>query len=143
VLAWVVYESNGTIGRAPIGEGLQQWLKRSPEFNMDRVTAPLLVVASRKQILYNWEPYATLRYLNKPVDLLVLNSTEHVLTNPRVREASQGTNIDWFRFWLQEYEDPDPSKADQYRRWERLKQLQEANNKIVGHTLSNVAKDHQ
>jgi hypothetical protein len=28
------------------------------------------------------------------------------------------------RFWLQGYEDPDDAKADQYRRWEKLCDLQ-------------------
>ena len=51
-----------------------------------------------------WEPYAVLRRLNKPVDLIVLNTDEHVLTNPVIRLASQVGSVDWFRFWLQDYE---------------------------------------
>ena len=27
--------------------------------------------------------------------------------------------VDWFRFWLQESEDPDPAKAEQYERWRK------------------------
>lgn len=63
-----------------------------------------------------WEPYAALRVLGKAVDLLVLNSEEHVLGNPTTRMASPGGTVDWLRFWLQDYEDPDPAKADQYAR---------------------------
>jgi len=33
------------IGSRPFGAGLQEWLKRSPLFNVDKVAAPLLVVA--------------------------------------------------------------------------------------------------
>jgi len=55
------------------------------------------------------------------VDLILLNTDEHVLTNPAVRVASQGGTVDWFRFWLQNYEDPDPAKADQYKRWRELR----------------------
>ena len=51
----------------------------------------------------------------------------HVLTNSAVRYASQQGSVDWFRFWLQGYEDPDPSKADQYKRWRGLKKMQEDN----------------
>ena len=65
--------------------------------------------------------------MKKPVDLITLNTREHVLTNPAVRMASQGGSVDWFRFWLQDYEDPDPSKADQYARWRDLRKLQEQN----------------
>ncbi len=35
--------------------------------------------------------------------------------------------VDWFRFWLQGYEDPDPAKAEQYKRWRELRKLQPAN----------------
>ena len=74
-----------------------------------------------------WETYAGLRYLLKPVDLIVLNTDEHVLTNPAVRIASQGGSVDWFRFWLQDYEDPDRAKAEQYARWREMRKLQEEN----------------
>jgi hypothetical protein len=117
----IAREAEAVIGSAPFGQGLQTWLQRSPLFNMDRVTAPLQVVTTRRAVLDMWEPYATLRYLNKPVDLVVLNSNEHVLTNPAVRLASQGATVDWFRFWLQGYKDPDPRKSEQYERWERLR----------------------
>ena len=73
-----------------------------------------------------WEPYAALRNLGKAVDLLVLNSEEHVLSNPTTRMALQGGTVDWFRFWLQDYEDPDPAKADQYARWRELRKVQRA-----------------
>lgn len=135
----VTHGSIAMIGAPPVGEGLQQWLEHSPEFNLDKVTAPLLVEAPKgSELLFNWEPYAVLRYLNKPVNLIVLNSEQHVLTNPSVREASQGANIDWFRFWLQGYEDPDPSKRDQYERWKHLKELQEVGNKVSGRTSTSA-----
>jgi len=116
------------IGVAPFGEGLQQWLKRSPSFNLGKVTAPLLVAGEGPiSFLGMWETYAVLRFLHKPVDLVMLNTDEHVLTNPAVRMASQGGSIDWFRFWLQDYEDPDPAKVGQYGRWRGLRKLQEEN----------------
>jgi dipeptidyl aminopeptidase/acylaminoacyl peptidase len=119
---------DSVIGAKPFGEGLQQWLKRSPGFNLDKVTTPLLVVGEGPaSLLFMWEPYAGLRYLRKPVDLIMLNTDEHVLTNPSVRMASQGGSVDWFRFWLQDYECPDPAKVEQYKRWRELRKLQEAN----------------
>jgi len=69
-----------------------------------------------------------MRYLHKPVDLILLNTHEHVLSNPAARLASQGGSMDWFRFWLQDYEDPDPAKAEQYRRWEQLCDMHVAQN---------------
>jgi len=35
--------------------------------------------------------------------------------------------MDWFRFWLQGYEDPDPAKAEQYKRWGELRKLRAEN----------------
>lgn len=92
---------------------------------MDKVTTPLQVVATRPQVFQMWEPYAALRHLRKPVDLLVLNSDEHVLTNPAVRMASLAGTVDWFRFWLKDEEDPDPAKAAQNARWRELRRLQQ------------------
>jgi poly(3-hydroxybutyrate) depolymerase len=124
---------NSTIGAPPFGAGLQQWLKRSPTFNLDKVTAPLLVVGEGiPRFLLMWPPYAGLRYLQKPVDFIILNTHEHVVTNPAVRVASQGGSVDWFRFWLQDYEDPDPAKVEQYERWRELRRLQQKNEQNLG-----------
>jgi dipeptidyl aminopeptidase/acylaminoacyl peptidase len=133
-------ESESMIGAKPFGEGLQQWLKRSPGFNLDKIQAPLLVVGEGPHgTLFMWEPYAGLRFLQKPVDLMMLNTGEHVLTNPAVRMASQGGSVDWFRFWLQDYEDSDPAKAEQYKRWRELRKLQESSepNSATPHVTSN------
>jgi hypothetical protein len=43
--------------------------------------------------------------------------------------ASQQGDVDWFDFWLNGHEDPDPTKADQYIRWRELRNLQEENEK--------------
>ena len=122
-------EANSMIGAPPFGEGLQLWLKRSPGFNLEKINAPLLVVGGGpSSLLGMWAPYSGLRYLRKPVDLMMLNVEEHVLTNPGARMASQGGTVDWFRFWLKGEEDASPSKTDQYARWRELRRLQEENN---------------
>lgn len=114
-------QADAVIGAAPFGAGLQQWLARSPDFNMNKLTTPLQVVANgRCTILEMWEPYATLRLQHKPVDLIVLRNSTHVLTGPAERSVSQGGTVDWFRFWLQGYEDPNSAKAAQYTRWREM-----------------------
>jgi dipeptidyl aminopeptidase/acylaminoacyl peptidase len=125
-------EMDEGIGASPFGSGLPLWLKRSPEFNMNKVETPLQVVAEgRLDVLYMWEPYAALRYLNKPVDLIVLSSDQHVLTNPAARLVSQGGTVDWMRFWLQDYEDPSPAKSEQYVRWRELRKLRDAEQPVL------------
>jgi dipeptidyl aminopeptidase/acylaminoacyl peptidase len=122
-------EDDAINGGKPFGaEGLKNWLTRSPEFNMDRVQTPLLLLSAGVGSTFgDWEPYAALRYLKKPVDLIMLQAGTHVMTNPTQRLASETTNVDWFRFWLKGEEDSDPSKADQYARWRELRKLQESN----------------
>jgi dipeptidyl aminopeptidase/acylaminoacyl peptidase len=122
-------EADAINGGKPFGaKGLKGWLARSPEFNMDRVRTPLLLLQPGVESTFaDWEPYAALRYLKRPVDLIMLQSGSHVMTNPRQRLAAETINVDWFRFWLLGEEDPDPAKADQYARWRELRKLQVEN----------------
>jgi len=121
-------ETDAVNGGKPFGaEGLKNWLARSPEFNMDKVQTPLLLLQPGALAVFGgWEPYAALRYLKKPVELVMLQPGTHVMTNPTQRLASETINVDWFRFWLQEYEDPAPQKAEQYTRWRELRKLRDA-----------------
>jgi len=122
------FEANSVIGAAPFGKGLQQWLKRSPGFNLDRITSPLLVATQGSQnVLSMWEWYAGVLYLHKPVELVLFTVGEHVFTNPAARMASQGGSVDWFRFWLKDEEDSDPRKVGQYKRWRDLRKMQAEN----------------
>jgi dipeptidyl aminopeptidase/acylaminoacyl peptidase len=121
-------ELDAIIGVPPFGKGLETWLQRSPDFNMDKVTTPLQIVALGKWgVLSSWEPYAALRCLHKAVDLIVFTEGQHVMTNPSERVISQGGTVDWFDFWLKDEEDPDPAKAEQYKRWRELRKMQEEN----------------
>ena len=122
-------EFNQLVGAKPFGDGLETWVKRSPGFHLDRVTAPVEIASEKLGVIQMWQPYALLRYLHRPVELTLMNSDEHVMTNPAERMASQGLSVDWFRFWMQGYEDSDPAKAEQYRRWQELRKIQEESSK--------------
>lgn len=135
----ITSDSIQVIGAEPTGEGLKVWLEHSPIFSLSQVTTPLLMLETGKEeLLFDWEPYAILYSLHKPVDLLLLQPGTHVETNPQQRLATQGTNVDWFRFWLQDYEDPDPDKKEQYKRWEHLKELRDADAKAMEQNSSNL-----
>jgi dipeptidyl aminopeptidase/acylaminoacyl peptidase len=58
-----------------------------------------------------------LRAMGKPIDVLYFPTAPHSTKQPRHRWRSLTMHVDWWRFWLQGYEDPDPTKAAQYRRW--------------------------
>jgi hypothetical protein len=57
----------------------------------------------------------------KPVDLIYFPHGTHIHQAPLERLESQQGDVDWFRFWLQGYIDPNPSKCAQYLRWRRLR----------------------
>lgn len=116
-------------GAEPYGEGLMLWLKRAPAFNADKILTPLRLQATSPppaSILGSWEMFTRLRELNKPVEFFLIPDIErgsHTIQNPAQCLASQEGAVDWFDFWLNGREDPDPRKADQYARWRKLRVL--------------------
>ena len=111
-------------GGQPFGDGLQSWIKNSPGFNQDKVETPLRIVAvSGASLLGEWEWFAGLYRLHKPVELVLIPESEHILQKPCDRMISQQGNVDWFAFWLKGEEDPDPNKADQYSRWRQMRKM--------------------
>jgi Sigma-70 region 2 len=115
-------------GGKPFGSGLSRFLHDNPIFGIDAVATPVRIETRSGRIptllMTDWESYAALRSLDKPVDLIVLPYASHVVSMPSDVLASQQGDVDWVRFWLQGYEDGDAGKAEQYRRWERLCEMQ-------------------
>lgn len=117
-------------GAPPFGEGLSLWRASAPGFNVDRVRAPLMqIVQSRGLlgVLFHWETFSRLRYLNKPAELWVMPNAEfgaHNTQNPEQLVAVQTRVIDWFRFWMKSEEDASPRKRELYERWRRLRDQQ-------------------
>jgi hypothetical protein len=62
-----------------------------------------------------------LKEQRKPVELIVYPEEGHIKSQPKHRYAIYQRNLDWFNFWLQDKEDPDPRKKDQYARWRALR----------------------
>jgi dipeptidyl aminopeptidase/acylaminoacyl peptidase len=121
-------DSEAIIGGPPFGRGLLLWIKNSPGFLMERVQAPVLIQAIGPiSILDEWQWFAGLKRLGKPVDMMYLPTGTHVLVKPWDRLASQQGTVDWFCFWLKRQVDKDPRKADQYRRWRELRLEAQAN----------------
>ena len=129
-LAAPYHEGEAIYGAKPFGEGLRQnWVQRAPGFHLDAIRTPLLIEAiAPHSILEEWEIYASLVAQGKPVDLIYFPDGQHILQKPLERMASQQGNVDWFRFWLQGYENPAAEKVEQYRRWEKLCDMQREQN---------------
>jgi dipeptidyl aminopeptidase/acylaminoacyl peptidase len=117
-------------GSSPFGEGLKAWVAMAPSFQLDKVRTPLRIEAINPgSVLQEWELYSSLQMQSKPVDLIYFPHGTHILEKPLERLESQQGDVDWLRFWLQRYEDPDPSKAFQYARWRRLRAEKEGGDK--------------
>jgi hypothetical protein len=115
-------EFEAMIGSPPFNAGVSLWVKRSPGFLLGKVHTPLLIQALEpSSLLDEWEWFAGLKRLGRPVDLLYLPNGSHILVRPWDRLASQQGTVDWFCFWLANSEDSDPAKAEQYQRWRELR----------------------
>lgn len=116
-------------GASPFGEGLQKWLDKAPGFNVDRIEAPLLKIEQSTGgllgVLSHWELVSRMRYLKKPLEFYVMPDVPehgaHNTQNPGQITAVQQRAVDWFDFWLNGYEDPDPRKAEQYANWRKFR----------------------
>ena len=121
-----IYETQN--GAAPFGGGLLEWIKNVASFNLEKVHTPIRLLGfGRYWFYYNWEQFAGLTRLAKPVEMIWLPDAAHELVRPLERLTAQEGDVDWFRFWLQDYEDPDHAKAEQYARWRKLREMQNAN----------------
>jgi len=111
-------------GGSPYGTGMTTWLQQSPAFLMDKIETPLRIQAlGPSSILDEWHWFSGLSRLGKPVDMVYIPEGTHVLEKPWERMTSQQGNVDWFCFWLKGEEDPEPAKAEQYRRWRAMRGL--------------------
>lgn len=124
-LQYLVYGGAGTErmnGGRPWGATRAQWLERAAGFRLDLITTPLRLTAiGAHSVLQEWEPYAGMLAQGKPAELVYISDGSHLLVKPWERMTSQQGAVDWYRFWLQNYEDPDSGKAGQYMRWRALR----------------------
>ncbi len=124
-------------GGSPYGPALKNWIKYSISFNLQKIHTPLLMEVMGHGtsndvpgqipplLAAKYEALVGLERLKRPVQLYFFPNQGHMPSAPEARLESLQQNVDWFRFWLQEYEDPDPAKTQQYARWRLLRKEQE------------------
>jgi dipeptidyl aminopeptidase/acylaminoacyl peptidase len=135
-----VMEHNRLNGAPPFGSGLASWIERSPGFQVDKVRTPLRIQAlSPFSVMGEWEWFSALSLLRKPVEMVYLPEAEHILEKPWERMVSQQGDVGWFCFWLKGEEDPDPTKAEQYKRWRELRKVQVQNEKKPANAASSTS----
>jgi dipeptidyl aminopeptidase/acylaminoacyl peptidase len=124
-------------GGPPSGRFLKNWLDYCISFNLDRVRTPILMeimgygepyentFAPPLNLATHFELFTGLNQLNKPIELYYYPNEGHQPDHPQARLANLQRNLDWYRFWLQGYERPNPEDPDQYVRWHRLRALED------------------
>ncbi len=117
-------------GGPPYAETLKAWLDYAPAFSAGRVRTPLLMQYHGK-VSMAAEFYSALTTLGKPVELVLFPKGKHVLELPLQRVGSMQGSVDWFRFWLQKYENSNPQYPEQYTRWRKLRVEHERNEKLL------------
>lgn len=109
------------LGLGSPDETPDRWRLVSPALNTDGIAAPLLMQLPENEARLQAELYARLARTPTPVELIAFPDENHWKFQPRHRLAVYRRNLDWFRYWLQGYVDPDPAKAEQFARWDALR----------------------
>lgn len=109
-------------GGAPSLQDIGTWMAGNPLYKVPQARAAVRLQANGEMSLLGiWELYALLQREKRAVDLILFPQGSHNLNKPSERLASQQGAVDWFRFWLQDFEYSDLARASQYSRWRSLK----------------------
>jgi len=96
-----------------------RWRRLSPALNVGKIDAPILMQMPEQEARQSPELIARLTAAHMG-EAHIFPFASHLKTEPRQKLAVYQRNLDWFRYWLQDYVDPDPAKAEQYARWSEL-----------------------
>jgi dipeptidyl aminopeptidase/acylaminoacyl peptidase len=105
----------------PVGEGLEFWKQIDLADDVESIEAPLLINTPATETYSLIRLMKHMREAGKPYDAYVFPQETHIKWQAAHIRACMERNLDWFSFWLQSYEDPDPAKADEYARWRGLR----------------------
>lgn len=139
-------------GGPPYGATLKNWLDYSVSFNVEKIHAPLLMEEMGDGMPYDrnappialaasFEVFTGLNRLNRPVEMYYYPTEGHTPDRPQARLATMQRNVDWYRFWLQDYERPDPEDPQQYIRWRKLRELYQEDVRKTALTTVNSRSD--
>jgi len=98
----------------------ERWRALSPAENLDAIKAPILMQMPEQEYVMALD-YAVPLMRSHRADMYVFPDEPHQKFQPRHKLAAYERNIDWFRFWLQGHEDPDPAKREEYKLWRAMR----------------------
>jgi dipeptidyl aminopeptidase/acylaminoacyl peptidase len=122
-------EHNIKIGLPPSLDNDQDyWKPVSLSVNARKIDTPILMQLADRETLLALPAFGALREAGKPVEMFVYPDEYHDKWQPAHRLAVYQRSIDWFEYWLRGQRDPDPSKQEQYARWDKLRAARDAAN---------------
>jgi dipeptidyl aminopeptidase/acylaminoacyl peptidase len=103
-----------------LAETPKRWREISPAYQLDRIKVPVLFQLPEQEYRMTLEYSLPLVHRHQ-ADMYVFPDETHIKFQPQHKLAVYERNVDWFRFWLQGYEDRDPLNAEQYRIWRGMR----------------------
>jgi dipeptidyl aminopeptidase/acylaminoacyl peptidase len=100
---------------------MAKWQRASVSMNASKVLAPLLIQVADSELLPVTQSFTELRGFGKPVEMYVFPDEFHVKSQPVHRLSMYRRSVQWFQFWLEGIEDPDPISQGQYVRWRSMR----------------------
>jgi len=97
-----------------------RWREISPVYQLGKIKAPILFQMPEQEYMYSLGLTLPLVRSSR-ADLYVFPNEPHQKFQPKHKLAAYERNLDWFRFWLQGYEDPNPVKKQQYAHWREMR----------------------
>ncbi len=106
------------------------WKRLSATSDAAALDTPLLMQLPEAEARLVIEFHTRLKRVGKPAELFVFADEPHIKTQPVHQYAVNARNLDWYKFWLADFEDPAADKRDRYARWRALR---------AGHPLQHPA----
>ena len=122
-------------------ETSKHWREISPVYHLDKIKAPILFQMIEQEYRMALD-YALPLVRRHQGDIYVFPNETHIKFQPRHKLAVYERNVDWFRFWLQGYEDPSPEKAGQYGIWREMRDQQCKRLGGKGHPAPSYCRSH-
>jgi dipeptidyl aminopeptidase/acylaminoacyl peptidase len=111
---------------APDEAGLPTWRELVAGLNARADLPPLLWQSPDAEETFTAPTWTWLRRAGARVEWYEYPNEGHVKVHPVNKWWVFERNLEWFRFWLKDEEDPDPAKAEQYTRWRKMREQRAA-----------------
>lgn len=98
----------------------EKWKRLSPALNRDRIRSPVLFQMPEEEYLYALD-YVIPMVREDRADLYIFPHEAHQKFQPRHKAAAYRRNVDWFRYWLQDFESGGVEQNAQYDRWRAMR----------------------